>query len=329
MYEDFKSSYECLTKYKFSICTTAYYIQYILAELIYGVYKNRTIYEYKKQIELIQTHFDYLEDDQKQIYYDTVGVYYKNLGSYDEALEYFNKSSNYGYIPATAMMHYHKIMILVNVGELTEALESVKIAKENFDKDVLFRRSLLCNCLLAKIYVRMGAYDKGIHIYNQCVDYLNSLMLENDLLAVLNNLTWTYVLKQDFEQAIHSSNKILKLCHDDAPSYFFQAYSYHNLGQDEHAVQAIKKAKECLKTYECTRYMKAMIQAYSFILSDKKSSNDKIKKLEIALKEAEKCCDFQIELFVMKLLIEQYKVLDDEKSIVFYQNRMIEIYEKG
>lgn len=327
MYEACEASYECVTVYKQSIRTTAYYIQYVLAELIYGAY-NENAYDYKEIIDLIQSHFEYLNDNQKQIYYDTVGVYYKNKYQYDKALYYFDKVSIFGNESVTAMMYYHKTKILSNQGNLTEALESIKDAKMCFDKHVNMKRSLLCNGMIAKLYVRLGAYKKGIEAYKQCIYYMKPLSFTNDLIAVHNNLTWTYVLKQDFEQAIKISNQTLELCHNHALIYFFQAYSYHNLGQDEHAVQAIKKAKECLKTNECTRYMKAMIQAYSFILSDKKSSNDKIKKLEIALKEAEKCHDFQIELFVMKLLIEQYEYLEDEKNIILYQNRMIEIYEK-
>lgn len=328
MYEDYESSYKHLMQCKQSVCTNTYYIQYVLAEFIYGVYKNKATFEFKEQIELIQTNFDYLNDDQKQIYYDTVGVYYKNLYQYDKALYYFDKTSIFGNDSITAMMYYHKTMILSNQNNLTEALESIKEAKLCFDKHVNMKRSLLCNGMIAQLYVRLGAYNKGIEAYKQCIYYMKALSFTRDLIVVHNNLTWTNVLKKDFEQAIKISNQTLELCHNHAPSYFFQAYSYHNLDQDEHAIQAIRKAKECLKTYECTRYMKAMIQAYSFILSVKKSSNDKIKKLELALKEAEKCCDFQIQLFVMKLLIEQYKVLSDEKSIIFYQNKMLEIYEK-
>lgn len=328
MYEDYESSYKHLMQYKQFVCTNTYYIQYVLAKFIYGVYKNKAVFEFKEQIELIQTNFDYLDDDKKQIYYDTVGVYHKNIYQYDKALYYFDKASIFGNDSITAMMYYHKTMIFSKQGNLTEALESIKDAKLCFDKHVNMKRSLLCNGMIAQLYVRLGAYNKGIEAYKQCIDYMKQLSFTRDLIVVHNNLTWAYVLKQDFEQAITVSNQTLELCHNHAPSYFFQAYSYHYLKQDEYAIQAIKKAKECLKTFECTRYMKAMIQVYSFILSDKKSSMDKIKKLEVALREAEKCHDFQIELFVMKLLIEQYKVLSDEKSIIFYQNKMIEIYEK-
>lgn len=327
-YEDYTESYQNLKQNLDTIRCTPYYPQYLLAELMYDIYVGNISFDQKEKIEMLESLFDYLDENQKQIYYDTIGVYYKNIGLYDNALSCFDKASIYGYIPATAMMYYHKTMILLDIGNLSEAMDTIKLAKESFDKDVRFRRSLLCNCTMAKIYVRLGAYDKGIYLYEQCLEYLKSLSLEDDLLITLNNISWTYMLKKEYKSALTASDQTLELCHNHAPSYFFKAFCYHELGNDGDAKRAIKKAKECLKTYKCTRYMKAMIQAYSFILSDKKSSDDKIKRLDLALKEAEKCCDFQIELFVMKLLIEQYVGLNDRENIIFYQNKVIEIYEK-
>lgn len=327
-YRDFTKSYQEIQKMEEYIQTTELYPQYLLSKLIYHVYTRNAFYDYKGNIAILESLFPYLNEFQKQIYFDTVGVYFKDELDYEAALNYLNKAAVYGYEQVSAMVYYHKTMILKKTGRLIEAMESITEAKQIFDRTMNINRSLLCSGTLGLIYTNLGLYDYSIDTFQKSIKYMTELNLKKDLLAASNNLTWSYLLFKQFDKAIENANRTIDLKRNHVPSYFFKSYAYRQLGEKYKAKECIKKAKSLSVRNPCTAYMKAMIDAFYTLLSDQKSVGTKVRKLKLALQQAEDCHDQKLELFVLDMIVGVYKDANEYENAFQYQRAMINIYEK-
>ena len=84
---DYEASYEVLLSYSDVIQSTCSYIKYLLALMIHNV----VIGDYSDitQYQCIEEYFDYLEDYQRQIYCDNMGVLYKENYNKEKAIDYY------------------------------------------------------------------------------------------------------------------------------------------------------------------------------------------------------------------------------------------------
>lgn len=327
-YHEYTDSYDKLMFMEDYIKTTELYPQLILARLVFHAYMGDHDYEYGSDIKMLDMYFEYLDQNQQQIYYDAVGVHYKNESKYDVALEFFNKAIFYGYEPVTAIMCYHKALLLRRTGKLIDSLDCAREAKLKFDKTLNFNRSILCSGAIALASARLGQFQNAIEIYKKCILHLNTSELQSDLLKAWNNLTWTYVLSGQFEDVIKSANKTLEINSEHVSSYFYRSYAFHKLGEGYKAKENIKTAKALASSGNCTPYMAAMVEAFYTLLSVQKNTSTKVRKLNAALQQAEKCNDYQLELFVLNLIVEAYKEDRNYEDAFYYQSKMVKIYEK-
>lgn len=327
-YRNYTKSYEELMFTGNYIKTTELFPQYKLAEFIYHSYIADSFYDYSTNMDIIETLFHFLDKNQQQIYYDAVGVHYKNESRYDKALYYFDMAAVYGYETATALMCYHKALLLTKTGCLIESLECANQAKAMFDKAMNYDRSLLCSGTIAMISARLGLYEEAIKTYKKCIAYMKSPNMSKDLMRASNNLCWTYLLSQQYEQVIVSANETLALKRNHVPSFFYKAYAYDKLNEKFKSKESIKRAKSLASNASCTPYMAAIVDAFYTLLSEQKGISTKIKKLNLALQQAEKCNDYQLELFVLNMIVETYQEYGDYQEAFAYQSKMIQIYEK-
>lgn len=74
-------------------------------------------------------------------------------------------------------------------------------------------------------------------------------------------------------------------------------------------------------------YKKAIISVYSTLLCKHRSLGIKERKLLIALKEAQKIQDYQLEISVHSILVDLYLCENDEKKAFFHQKKISELYK--
>lgn len=326
-YKSYDDSYAKVEQLKESIYTTEVYPQYLLTTLVYQVF-NKSGFDDIDLIEQLEDHIDYLDNKQKQICYDTIGLFHKKSLDYDKALSYYDKAAIYGDLPVSAMIYYHKAQLLDDIGCIVEALECIMKAKAIFDKQLYFNRSILCNGTIAMIYSQIGLNEQTIEIYKQCIIHMKEFGLIRDLKAAYNNLAWFYVLCGHYEEAISLSLEGLELNPRYIPFCFYMAYSYEQLGNRQKAIDSIKLAKKYKREEICTSYMASMIDSYHVLLMDRKEYGYKLKKLQHTLIQAEKYHDHELQLFVLKIIVNLIKKENQKEDLIYYQERMLNLYEK-
>lgn len=327
--ESHEHVYSILKSKKEQIQCTEAYILYLLVELIHAVYTHDSYFEYVKVQKNIEINLDYLTTNQKQIFYDTVGVYYKNKLKYDIAMDYLSKgeilSSNK---PILAMIYYHQAMIFMDLMNMFEAIEKIKKAQMSFANHLLIKRQIICSSTFAAILTHQGHYEQADKIKCQCIKQFKLLDMKNDLRICYNNLLWNYLLWGKYEMLITSGIEILDEVKNIPSLYFYMSYAYEKLGNREKSIDFINYAKTSSNKNNCSPYMKSIIDTY-FILLTNEDLKVKEENLLKTYKIAKKRHDYQLELFVLNMLCE----ISIDAKYVSKQNKylkeIIRIYKRN
>lgn len=328
-YESHEQEYKLLVCQKERIQCTEAYILYLLVELIHAVYTDDSYFEYIKVQKDIENNLDYLTTTQKQIFYDTVGVYYKDELKYDIAIDNLLKgeilSSNE---PILAMIYYHQAMIFMDLMIMWEAVEKVKKAQKIFAEHLFIKRQLISSGTLGVIMTQQGHYEQADKIQCQCIKQFKLIDMKDDLYVCYNNLLWNYLLWGKYEMLITSGIEILDEVKNIPSLYFYMSYAYEKLGNREKSIDFINYAKTSSNKNDCSPYMKSMINTY-FILLTNENLKVKEENLLKTYKIAKKQHDYQLELFVLNMLSE----ISIDAKYVSKQNKylkeIIRIYKRN
>lgn len=327
-YESHEQVYRILECQKENIQCTEAYILYLLAELIHAVYTYDVYFEYEKTENEIEDNLDFLTIGQKLIFYDTIGVYYKNELKYEIAMEYLDKGEMLAFNESNlALIYYHQVMILMDQMKWYEAMDKIKKAQTLFANHLHINRVVICNATFGTILTEQGYYEQADKIQCQCIKQFKMLGLENDLIVCYNNLLWNYLLWEKYDVLISSGIEILDEVKNRPSLYFYMSYAYERLGNREKSIDFINYAKATRNKNNCSPYMKSMIDTYFILLTN---DNFKVKEENLlkTYKIAKKRHDYQLELFVLDMLCE---ICSDQKYVIKqnkYLKEIVKIYKK-
>lgn len=271
--KDYELSYKILKEYASIVRSTLSYIKYLLSDMIYSInignYKNASDYMY------LEKYFDYLESYQIQLFYDYIGVIHYLNGCYLESCLFYNKALTHsGDDNSTAMVTFHKSISLTLIGELNEAFEYARKAREIFADNVNIKRLTSVNFQIARIYSMNGNYKKSEKLNLACIDAFTNLGSYNEVKDTYNNLIWNYIRANEFDKILSLEDTVLKIMNEDHCIFFYLSYTYYKMGDLDKAQNYILKAKDNL--INPTSYMKTMISSFKIFLSD--SSNERKEK---------------------------------------------------
>ena len=239
---------------------------------------------------------------------------------------YFDRAlQELGTTQTLAMVYYHKSMVQNQLGELTESLVCVNKAKKLFDQDLNLKRSIMTYLSLGVANVRLGNYLRGEKIYLQCLEAMEFVNFDNAII-VYNNLVWSYILSEQYEKAIEYSIKALDIDKEFLYLYFYLSYASWKLNNRKEASHYIQNA--AIIRNQCDPYCNAMIQAFSIYINKKLSISKTEKMFLVAYKEAKKLHDYQLQIFVYELIVNLYIENDNEKKILEYKNKILDLYKK-
>ena len=192
--------------------------------------------------------------------YNNVGAVYYNLGDYDNALDYFNKSLSIrlevfgGHHPNVAQSYNNIGLVYANLGDYEKALDyfnkSLSIRLEVFGDSHPDVAQSYNN--IGVVYANLGDYEKALDYYNKSL----SIQLEvfgghnPDIASSYNNIGGVYYNLGDYDNALDYYNKSLAIClevfgdnHPDvATSYNNIGLVYANIGDHAQALEYYKKA---------------------------------------------------------------------------------------
>jgi len=180
-----------------------------------------------KSIELgtqalaLAQNLDYSKQEVKALYYLGTAYYYNN--QYDNALDYLLQAhrfaTNHHYIKETAHISKQLATVYYQSGKLNK---SYSFTLEALD---IYQR-LKDRCGIAYCQNLLGVYYKGIHKYDQAIEYFqNGLKLGKEISkksivgAILNDLGSLYTVMGDTLKAIQTYKEAVKYQQSSVPSY--------------------------------------------------------------------------------------------------------------
>lgn len=299
---NYESSYHKIESYQAIIKGTTSYVKYLVAQMMYHFLKYTSdITEYL----YLKDYFLYLESYQIQIFYDILLGYYSSKNLYDEALNYGVMGLNYnGNTYSTVMLHYHIAKAYMYYGEQSKALEYSLKAKNIFCDTLNLKRLTETFQMLSMIYKNIGDYQKAEETNLRCIQAFKNLNMTREIGQIYNNLLWTYIFSKQYLKVIEYKDNALESRNHDHCIYFYLSFASYKLGNIKEAKQYIKEAKQRMN--QPTKYMEAMIQAFSVYLSD--SQYERKEKYLLKVKNvAKESQQKDIQIFSVSLLKEFYE----------------------
>lgn len=300
---DYEASYEVLLSYSDVIQSTCSYIKYLLALMIHNV----VIGDYSDitQYQCIEEYFDYLEDYQRQIYCDNMGVLYKENYNKEKAIDYYEKALTYkGIELSKGMVNYHYSIGLSYNGEIYKAIEVAMIAKDIFAKTVNLKRLSVISFQIASIYSNCGRYQEAEDLFRYCISAVKLLNMNKQLESIYNDLFWHYLKSKQYLKILEQKDEIL-LYHPKECIYFYVAFAYHKMGNEEKSIEYICYANDKIDKYT-QPVTKVLIQSFYIYLTSN-SANKIEKALLHAYGKAKQSNDIESIVFVKEQLIDFYK----------------------
>lgn len=283
------------------------------------------LFNYKQIIVLLENLLEYLDDKQKQIFYDTVGLYYKNIKDYGNALKYYKCALAYGDNPISGLVNYHMANLLCKMGCFTRSLEFINKSRIIFSNLINIRYLLLNECTLGVIYTGLGLYNEAEQSYKNCLLHITFYDMKKEKIFIYKALAWTYILSANYEDAIIYANKLLELDKDELMAYFYKSIAYFCQAKSKEAKELICYAKSKISNIYTSTYVKAIIIATYTLLFDK-PLHMKEKKLIILINEARKLTDIQSEILSRTILTDLYLQEKEYEKAFYNQLEITRLY---
>lgn len=322
--EDFEKSYQIILSYGEQIRSTPSYVKFLLAKMVYNASTNCK--ESPKKYEYIQEYFSYLEEYQKQIYFDYMGTFSRLSLKIRQALDYYEEGLQYkGIDYSKAMIYYHMSTDLSRIGEYQDALIVCCASRDIFAKTVNVKRMAAISFQIAAIYSMNRHYHEAEELFLNCIKAFEALGMKGQLKAVYNDLLWHFIRSEEYTKIIQLEKTALSVTEYDHRIYFYLSYAYHKLKNNIKAIECIKNAKQRMQNP--TNYMKNMIHAFSIYLS-KADNQRKEKQLLNVHEKAIYTEDIDLIIFTEKLLRDFYKETQNKDKYYLSVEKLLESYEK-
>lgn len=321
---DFQESFSKLEQYKKQICSSFSYIKYLLAEMIYKV-NTENIVKIQDYFYL-EDYFDYLEDYQKVLYYEYIGLFFYNGSVYNEAIKYYDKALMFqGNDYTKAMLNYHRSASLTFVGNLMEALNCALEAKELFAEQLNIKRLAYILFQMAIIYDHRKEFSKSEVLNLRCIKLFSDLNMNDAVNGSYNNLIWSYICSSQFEKVINIKDEVLKNTNNDIRILFYISYTYYKLKNLKEAKKYIKEAKKNVSLLEDVYFIDIINAFYAVLFGS--SYQRKEKYLLKAYRTAKRIETVEVCIFVLEILKDFYKEHNEYIKCIECFESMMELYK--
>lgn len=322
---DFKVYWDKIESMKKEVETSFSFPLYLLVEYTYLYYtRNHLNFDEKKEVML--DFIDYLSFEQKQIYYDITGLYYKSINDYEKCIDIIESSvylTDSTHI--SGMMYYHLAMVYKNMGKLSLALEKAEKALEVFSSYINVKRIIGANMLIALIKSSLGNYDEAEIMHKRCIYISKMFPVHNYLGNSYSNLILNYVLARKYSTAIQYYLDNESVIENQGSIFVFLAFCYVKINDNEKAMIYIRKAKQ-FSTNE-SNYTKILISTIYNLISDKKSEEIKNKRIERLYQYSVKSKFIADKYLALDVILDYYERKNDLKRINFYLKEKIKLLE--
>ncbi len=226
----------------------------------------------KEALELLERKLDIeknkLKNEEKTAdTYNTIGRVYDNLGNYEKALEFYNKSLDIN-LKTIGEIHSETATTYNNIGRVYYALGNYEKALEFYNKSLditlktigeIHSSTAITYDNIGQVYYALGNYEKALEFYNKSLDIKLKTIgeIHSETATTYNNIGIVYKALGNYEKALEFYNKDLNIYLKTIGEIHSEtAATYNNIGGVHRALGNYEKALEfynkdlniCLKT---------------------------------------------------------------------------------
>ncbi|MEG0177279.1 helix-turn-helix domain-containing protein [Anaerorhabdus sp.] len=227
-------------------------IEYLLSICI-SAYMLNELNEVKDSIDELNILEKISSLEHRKIIYLLNGVYYKELGDYEKASEYYSKSkvivSENDCINGYLSLKLAEVHCLLDKN--IEGFKECECAIAYMTKVMAFDFLVYANAIKASILVNENEED-AISIFKSLllIDEIYPGILKNHKLMIYNNMSYGYMLNKNYSKSIIYTKLALEI-NDEINSIKYQVpYCYWKLCDEDNALLEISKLKINTKTIE-------------------------------------------------------------------------------
>ena len=208
---------------------------------------------------------DLLSDEYQAYAYIYIAQYLTKQGNFDNVLSFFEQAkikSTYS-IQATAFLSYFLSSFYLKTNDYINSLKEIEKSANLFLELQNYNR-------LINLNIKKGNQLRYIHLYQKALDNdLSTLSKINDYphlniekYAILNNIAWTYLLMEDYKNALYYLKQI-SIKRKTNNHFFDEAVCNIMLGNDNEAlricIQEIKTTSNKQMDYVLLKWLKEFL----------------------------------------------------------------------
>jgi len=197
------------------------------------------------------------EEQISKYLFTSIGILYRNIGSYRKALEHFEKALK---IAEKMGDIQSKATLFLNLGEVYLYLENFILSKEYFEKALKISQKIgdkeiegFLKREIGRVYNSQRKFFEAIKYFKEAMEIAHEIEHEYLIGATLDNLGMAYSSLGDMKKAIEYYKKALKIAQEigarqgEGASLGNLGDSYIKLGDRGKAIEYYKKALKIAK----------------------------------------------------------------------------------
>lgn len=319
--ENREDLYEQLRNKEEIITSCSFFPRYCLCKMVYNVtLKKYALTDEMEEIKNILLDCSNMFNTYDQaILFTYIGIYFRDNLDIQKSEKYLNKALCYGEINKIAGITYYQLSITQSVmNKLVPAYSNIEKANKRFYEEKNLKRYVFSYAQQAIILGKSKDYDQALKIF---YELLSNYKLSDKLIYTINiNISQIHILMKNYKKA-HEILNTLSIVNDNAIFMILQAY-YHS-GEKSNFNNYYMENKNLIKNIS----FQQQAQILWFKNNKKCTSNEYISILLNNLTFVKSYNDIDMELFVLKNLVEYYDSKNKYKTSNIYLKKIIAILE--
>lgn len=255
---------------------------------------------------------------QQQLLYDALAIYYEDADLLLEAKKYIEKSIAFnGNIYLNGLVFYHQSVIFRKCALLPEALKAAMDAKQIFDREMSFERSLRSLLEMATIESELRQFELANHHFNLVKRSILTLNLKHYEDVLMNNWIWVDMRTQSYDRMLEKANYMISRYPDIPDYYFYRGWGLAHINSEERsaALSSVTKAVELLSQKDhlsrLEENFKAYVHLYKMILESRASVKTIYSMFEKMLLEFKDMPSY-VKAFMLEMYYEYCMTMNDQ-----------------
>jgi len=216
-------------------------LSYLIVKLLYYSLNDMYVEDRDELIVQYEQVYEFLTDEQKQMFCFIRGIDLLNEDHYVQATQYFDEAITLGNSDWDSIIKEYNVRSLIRQYKFTDANAQAREAIEDLEKRTIYLRAMKCRLLITRVYLQIMNFDK----VSELVQYVE-LFAEKFNVTVLTDeckvlRSWMYYLQEEYQEAV----KLLDSCtNPSSDSLILPRFRLYLMSKDERLTSYYKMIME-------------------------------------------------------------------------------------